>query len=84
MSPANVQPYKGALGPSWKVVNVTETTAADSTGRFTAGKQVTYQLDSGLSGTVFLPDAQFNEDAVRAAINQAAAQLHAVGNLTSG
>lgn len=70
-------------GPSWTVSNATQTTAQDATGRFAKGWEVTYTLDSGYSGTVFVPGDVLNQDQVRAAINQSAAALHSVVNLTS-
>jgi hypothetical protein len=71
-----------AGGPPWSVVSVTETTDQDATGRYAKGKAVTFQLGSGAMGTVFVPNANWTPDTVKALINQAAANLHAVTNLT--
>ena len=83
MSDQSASPSYGGLTPTWTVTDVTETTAQDNTGRFAKGKQVTFQLASGQVGTVFLPDASFTPDTVKAAIRTAAANLHAVVNLNS-
>lgn len=84
MSQQNVQAYDPTMGVAFKVVDVKETTGQDATGRFVPGKQVSYQLKSGLSGTIFVPDAAFNEDAVRAAIQKAAATLQNVSMISQG
>jgi len=76
--------YAGSGGAGWKVTNVTETAGQNPAGRFVAGFEVTYQLKSGLTGTVFLPKESFNEDAVAAAVGQAAQILHNVSQLQSG
>lgn len=84
MTNGNIQQYDQSTAVVFKVVNVTESTGQDSTGRFVSGKQVTYQLKSGLSGTVFIPDASFNEDTVRAALQKAAATLQNVSMISQG
>lgn len=84
MSEQNLQTYNPTTAVAFKVVDVKETTGQDSTGRFVPGKQVIYQLKSGLSGTVFIPDASFNEDMVRAAIQKAAATLQNVSMISQG
>jgi hypothetical protein len=84
MSDGNVQVYGGYAGPAGKVVNIIDATGQDSTGRYVTGKNVTYQLKSGLSGTVFVPNSLFNEDAVRAAVMADAARLHAASQITFG
>ena len=66
------------------VNNAQQTTAQDATGRFTKGWEVTYQLDTGHTGTVFVPGDVLNQDQVKAAINQSANALYGVVNLTSG
>jgi hypothetical protein len=78
------QPYDPTVGPVWKVTNTQTTTGADATGRYVPGYQLTYQLKSGLSGTVFLPKANYSKDAATAAIMADAAQLAEVSNLSSG
>jgi hypothetical protein len=70
------------LGPGWRVTQVVNTTAADATGKYTTGKQVSFVLDSGVTGTIFAPDGQDNPAAVKAAIMAEAAKLDQIANLT--
>lgn len=67
----------------WKVTQVVDGTGPDSTGRFVVGKTITFQLDTGHTGTVFVPATDANPDAVKLAVQQAAANLDAIANLTS-
>jgi hypothetical protein len=76
--------YSYAGGPAWRVIGITEATGPDPSGRFTQGRNVTYQLASGLTGTVFIPLAGFTEDTVAAAVNLDAQTLHNVSQLSSG
>jgi hypothetical protein len=71
-------------GVAWKVINAAMTTDQDSTGRYAKGWEVTYQVPSGHTGTVFLAGATLNPDQVKAAVNAAAANLSGVVGLTSG
>lgn len=84
MTDQSVTAYNSGAGVPFKVVNITETTGQDGTGRFVAGKQVTYQLKTGLSGSIFVPDATFTEDAVRALLTAAAANLYSVSMIQQG
>lgn len=84
MSNAQIMPSGGAGGPSWTVTDVSETTDQDGTGRYSKGKTVTFQLASGLTGTIFVPNTSWQPDTVKGMIAQAAAKLDAVANLTSG
>jgi hypothetical protein len=84
MSDQSMQAYKGYAGPSGKIVTVVDGSGQDATGRYTTGKNVTYQLSSGPSGTVFIPNNSFNEDFVKAAVTADAARLHAVSQITFG
>lgn len=69
----------------WKVIPpVMARTQIDATGQPVQGKVVTFQLSTGQTGTVFVPDAQFSTDGVKAAIQPVADNLDAVLNLTSG
>lgn len=70
--------------PGWRVDNVAVATGQDSTGRFTTGKLVSFVLDSGVTGSVFIPDSQFNPDTVKQAIMVEASKLHQVSNLSYG
>lgn len=78
----NVQVYQTS-GPNWRVTGAVQTTAQAANGQFARGWEVTYQLDTGHTGTVFLPTNQFNPDSVKAAVAADAAQLYQVVNLTN-
>lgn len=84
MTSTDMTMYGGGSGASWRVVNVTQGVGQDPTGRYVNGFEVTYQLKSGLSGTVFLAKDAFNEDAVAAAVSSAAATLYNVSQLSQG
>jgi hypothetical protein len=71
-------------GVAWRVINVADSTGQDATGRWVAGRAVTYQLQSGATGTVFVPNSLFSADSVRAAVAAEAATLDAVTKLSSG
>ena len=68
-------------GVGWTVTGQMEVTAPDSTGRYVPGVKVSFTTVTGLSGTVFVPDAQYNTERVRAAINERVAQMLAVHGL---
>lgn len=70
------------LGISVKVLNISDGQGPNPAGGFVKGRNVTYQLSTGHTGTVFIPMDSFNEDAVRAAIATDAANVARVANLT--
>jgi hypothetical protein len=78
MTPSPVPPAQ----PTGRVVTVTDAQGQNSQGQWVKGRQVTYQLVSGQTGTVFVPGAEFSVDAVRAAIQADASKLADVVNLT--
>ena len=80
--PGSSSAYGG--GPAWRVINIAEATGPDPTGRYVTGRNVTYQMKSGYTGTVFVAAANFNRDSVAAAIAADAQNLDDVANLTSG
>jgi len=69
---------------TWKVTGQTEYTQVATTGPPVQGVKVFYTTGQGHSGSVFVPYSQYNQANVRAAINQAAATMDAVGQLTGG
>lgn len=71
-------------GVNWSVTGAVQTTAQADNGQYARGWEVTYRLDTGHTGTVFVPLASFNEDTVKQAINKQAATLYGVVNLQSG
>lgn len=71
-----------AVTPSGKVTNVQDGQGQNDQGQWVRGKNVTFQLSGGQTGTVFVPDSMFNPDMVRTAIQAAAQKLADVHNLT--
>lgn len=67
----------------WRIINVTPGSGAGNDGRFTNGKNVTYQLSTGQSGTIFVPDGSDTVEYVKAVVQAAADNLAALHNLTS-
>lgn len=61
--------------PHWRITASQEQQAPGAAGTYTKGRQIFFALDSGPSGSVFLPNDQLTVDAVRAAINAAASTL---------
>ena len=61
--------------PHWRITASQEQQAPGAAGTYTKGRQVFFQLDSGPSGSVFVPNDQLSTDSVRAAVNAAAQQL---------
>ena len=75
-------PMRGG-GVNWTVSGASQTVAQDATGRFVKGWEVTYSLDSGHTGTVFVPGDMPNREAIKAAITQSAQALYGVVNMDS-
>lgn len=71
-------------GPAWKVITQVETTGRNQANNFVPGWQITYQLTgSGQTGSVFVPASSYTPANVISAINNAAALVDQVANLTS-
>lgn len=68
--------------PHWRVTASQEQQAPGAAGTYTKGRQIFFQLDSGPSGSVFVPNDQLSPDNVRAAIAAAASTLQAVHDLS--
>lgn len=69
-------------GGTWQVVDVTERTDFSNPGRLVPGKDVAFTTGYGMRGTVFVPDAVFSPETVKAMVTPEAAKLDAVFNLT--
>ena len=69
--------------PQWKVTAQQTATGQDSNGSFVRGRNITYQLADGTSGSVFVPNSNYTPDAVKAAIAADAEKVQAVAQLTS-
>lgn len=70
-------------GVNWTVSGASQGLGQDATGRYVQGWEVTYTLDTGHTGTVFVPGSVANQDAIKAAINQSANALNSVINMSS-
>ena len=68
-------------GVSGRVVSVTDTRGQDPSGNWVPGRNVTYQLSTGNTGTVFVPLSTFGVESVSAAIAADAQKLAAVASL---
>lgn len=72
----------GAGGPLWHVTGQQETTRTTPTGGFATGVTVLFTTASGVSGSVFVADAQYNVDRVRELVSARVDQLEAVQGLS--
>lgn len=79
---SNTPSNQPAVMPTGTVVSVQDGQGQNDQGSWVRGKNVTFQLSSGPTGTVFVPDSQFNPDMVKAMVQDAAQRLAAVHNLT--
>lgn len=66
----------------WTVGSQTETYEPGPNGQITRGVRVYFTLPSGVGGSVFIPEAQYNPVNVRAAIAAKASMIADVSNLT--
>lgn len=75
---------QGAAGmPGWHVTSQSEYTEIAADGTPVRGIKVYFATNAGRNGSVFVPPGQYNPDTVRAMIAAAAANVDAIGNLTS-
>lgn len=81
----DVPPRSGNMPQTqWKVTSQQETTQAYPGQGIQKGVTVTFTLADGTTGSVFVPDSQYNVTNVQAAIAARAGQLEAVGKLSNG
>lgn len=70
---------------SWRVVGQSDATRQTPGGGLAQGVDITYELDNGVQGTVFVTMNDYrNVDTVRALIGADAAHRATVAGLTSG
>jgi len=69
--------------PRWRVVSQQEGVQPGPSGTYTKGMTVYFTLDTGETGSVFVPNTQLNPEYVKAAITARAVQLSSIGLLTS-
>lgn len=72
----------GASGGAWTVISQREDFQAGPSGNLTAGVVVTFTTASGITGSVFVPNADYQPEKVRALIAARAASMEAVHKLT--
>ena len=68
--------------PAWVVTTQSETMGIGPSGQATRGVNVGFRLADGTNGSVFVPDAQYTPDQVKAAIMARAEAFGAVKGLT--
>ena len=66
----------------WRVVSQIETTQPDASGRFVQGVLVSFQTESGVVGSVFVPASQYNVETVKRLITEKAFLIESVQKLT--
>jgi hypothetical protein len=79
---SNASVPRPPVAASGQVTNVQAGQGQNDQGQWVKGKNVTYQLSGGQTGTVFIPDSMFNPDMVKAAVRADAQKLADVHNLT--
>lgn len=67
----------------WDVTGQSETQQIGPNGSFVRGVEIYFTTRAGHSGSVFLPNAQYSQPAVRTAINARADLLDSIGGLSS-
>lgn len=67
--------------PAWTVTQQQETTDVGPAGGYVAGVRVTFRTAGNVVGSVFVPEADYTPDRVKAAIAAKAAAMAAVGAL---
>lgn len=70
------------VAPVWSVTYQTETMGVGPAGLPVAGVRVGFKTGTGQEGTIFVPDASYTPDAVRAAIAERVAAMAAVAGLS--
>ena len=72
----------GSGGGGWRITEAAQQVGQDSTGRYTKGWMVSFQLDGGQTGSVFVPGDSLNPAQVQAAVGRQADALYGVLGLT--
>lgn len=65
----------------WHITAQMETMQASPTGQWQRGFQITFQTDSGLAGTVFVPETAYNAANVAAKVAEQVRRMVDVHNL---
>jgi hypothetical protein len=67
---------------TWSVIAQQEVTGQDSSGDYVPGVRVSFRLNTGTVGSIFVPSAMYTEEVVARRINNAAARLANVDSLS--
>jgi hypothetical protein len=67
--------------PAWTVTNQMETSDLGPAGTFVSGVKVSFRTASGATGSVFVPQADYNVDKVKALIDAKAATAEGIAGL---
>lgn len=73
----------GTGSPAWQVTGQTPDFGAGPAGLNVPGWKVTFKLNSGSAGSVFIPATQYSAANVKALIAPLAAEMAAVDGITS-
>lgn len=76
------QPPQPPAKVGWRVIGLSPGSRPTVGGRFIDGQVVHFQLDTGTTSTVFLPDHQVTEQNVSEAIGAKARQLAGIARLS--
>lgn len=68
--------------PAWVITAQMETTDVGPQGTYVSGVKVTFRTAAGVMGSVFVPQADYTVDRIRALINERAAVMDNVAGLT--
>lgn len=68
---------------SWKIDSQTPRTMADAAGNVTDGYLILFTTGEGHHGQVYVPNGRYTVDNVRAAIQEQADKIDAIGALSS-
>jgi len=80
MAVANPSP---APAGSWSVIGQQEQVEFDQQGKMQNGVKISFQTGQGHSGTVFVPQAQYNPERVKELVAAKAQLMDQVGALSS-
>jgi hypothetical protein len=81
MSPPPANPPLSSTASGWSVIGQEEQVGLDAYNRPVKGMLVRFQTAAGVAGSVFVPQADYRVENVRAAIAQAVSDIDAVHRL---
>lgn len=76
------QPKQATGGVTWHVTAQNEGMGRLPTGQFAQGVNISFLTSNGMSGNVFVPNADYTPEKVRQAIHDRVSMMHSVGGLT--